>query len=256
MKKKVRIGLSIVISLSFFLYVTLKIDWRLFLLQLNDINYGFLLAGIASYFLIYVLRAIRLKILVGNEGIPFRDSLSINFLHYFYNRILPARLGDFSLIYLLSKFTKVKVNSSVRIFLYIKFYDLLMTLLLLAISYTLIFRFQFHQSGLWLLTIFALLPCLFPSFMLQIPVRLIGRFGKRKIFVKLHDELLQWMIESKKLETIKIKVASIGFSFGIWALIAVFFYLLILSIGGNYGILTGFLPQHSPISPGCSPSTV
>lgn len=235
-KKIVRIGLSVIISLSFFLYVTFKIDWRLFATQLRDINYGFLLAGVASYFLNYVLRAFRLKILVSSADIPFRDLLSINFLHNFYNRILPARLGDFSLIYLLNQFTREKVNAGVRIFLFVKFYDLLMALVLLAFSYTMIYGLDYIGTGIWLVSIFVLLPCIFPSFVLQIPIRLIARFEKWKFLKKIRSELVQWLAETKKLETIRIRACLLGSSFGIWALIVVLFYLLMLSIGGTYGI--------------------
>nr|WP_210022940.1 MULTISPECIES: lysylphosphatidylglycerol synthase transmembrane domain-containing protein [unclassified Paenibacillus] len=224
------------ITLVFLCYIILKVNWSVFYSLILDINISFLVLGVMVYIGNYILRAVRLKVLLQNKNIKVINLLGINFIHNFYNRILPARLGDFTLIYLLKKYSKESINSSVNIFILIKIYDLLISMFLLAISYTVLYKINIIGWGIWLLTLLILVLSLKPSSILSLIQIVISKYTEWNYIDRFNSKLVSLIHDAKQLEINKIRLYLFLTSLGIWFLIAVLFYILLLSINQNFGI--------------------
>lgn len=236
MKKKIKILISVFLTVIFFLYIVIKIDWATFYITIQNLNYYFLFLASLTYLISYYLRALRLKLLIGDSTLKTRKLLGINFLHNFYNRIIPARLGDFSLIYLLRKLSNSSIHSSINIFIFVKLYDLLVSFLLLAISYTILYQINIIGIGIWIITILILILTLKPSAILNLIQRFLGKLSHWKIFRRFDKELSELISNSQKVETNYLRTTLFLTSFGIWLLIFILFFLLFLSINQNYGV--------------------
>ncbi len=79
-----------------------QIDPRAIWSTLRSVNPVFILIGFILYVLIFILRAIRLNIILEGK-VSVRNLLKILFVHNFFNNLLPARIGELSYIYFLKE---------------------------------------------------------------------------------------------------------------------------------------------------------
>lgn len=93
-----------------------------------------LLAALGAYILSYAGRALRFKVLLKDENIPFSRLYSTVTVHNLFNAVLPARTGELSYIYLLKKKFKVAAASGVATLVVARVMDLLSLMLYLAIG--------------------------------------------------------------------------------------------------------------------------
>ncbi|MMZ50429.1 hypothetical protein D1872_121460 [compost metagenome] len=210
----------------------------------SEINYFYLFLASLIYFISYFLRAIRVKFLLQNQDIGIFKLLGINLIHNFYNRILPARLGDFSLIFLLNKFTKKSVNSSVNAFIFIKLYDFSISLFLFTVSYTLIYKINGISIGAWITTILAFVVSFKPSAMLILLLKFMDKFDKYYLINKLNKNIVLLIGNSEEVERGNKRVWLLFASLGIWILITLIFYFLLFSINKNFGLGNTFFATN------------
>lgn len=238
--KQLKVVGSIIVTLIFLVYIFLKMDWSSLFLILDEINFIWFTAASLIYFICYILRSIRVKILIENPKVSFSQLLCVNILHYFFNRIYPARLGDFSLIYLLKKELNVKTISGTNIFVFIKLYDLLVSILLLAISYSTLYKFNILTFWMWVtfsvVFLFSLKPSVLTGLLSRILSRITNGSSRWKIVKKVNIELESLINQSKKCESNDLRMYLFVLSLAIWILLFLFFYLLFLSIGKYFGL--------------------
>lgn len=228
--------LSSVITLAFLYYVIVQINWDSFINNIGDINYYLIFIGILMYLMSYVFRTLRLKIILNDGELHIRDLLSITLLHNLYNRILPARLGDLTLIYFLNRYSKNTIGDSINLFVILRIYDLMISILFLSISYTIIFGIDFVSMLLGILLIVLVFILFKPSIGIKILVNIIDRLPQRyKILSKIKSKFFLINEKNKLLEKNKVRAYLFLYSFSIWSSILILFFLLLESINYNYG---------------------
>ena len=119
------IGLTITIILLIFLlsYVSIKQIFELFM-NISPISLVF---AFFFYFLSYIFRASRFHTLV-NKRISYIEMFSIVGMHNFVNHLLPFRLGEFSLLYLLKK-NHIDLPNSTSILVFVRLLDFFFVLI-------------------------------------------------------------------------------------------------------------------------------
>lgn len=236
MNKQLKIVVSVFLTLSFLVYITISIDWLTFLGIVDNINLSHLLLASVTYLVSYYLRAVRIKLLIDDPSLKTKQVLGVAFLHNFYNRILPARIGDFSLIYLLKKATNVNVTSSISIFVYIKLYDFLISILLLAFSYTILYKFNMVSSGIWITTILLLFLTMKPTIVFKLFKRILQRCLHWKMVRTVDVKIGEMIKQANSVESNRQRLSLFLTSLVIWLLIFVLFVFLFLSINQSFGL--------------------
>ncbi|WP_138496200.1 lysylphosphatidylglycerol synthase transmembrane domain-containing protein [Paenibacillus pinistramenti] len=234
MKKTAKLIISIFLTLLFVLYIAFKIDWIKFVSIIQDLNYVMLIFAATVYFLCYYLRALRFKLLLADPVVKTSQLLGVSILHNFYNRVIPARLGDFSLIYLLKRVRRTSLASGINVFIFVKLYDLLISVFLLSLSYTVLYKLNLISIGLWIVTAILLFCALKPSTFLYLFRRVLNKISMRKIFKTIDEKVGVLIGHSKEVETNQLRIYLFFTSLGIWSFIFVFFYLLFFSLNQKY----------------------
>jgi uncharacterized protein (TIRG00374 family) len=91
---------------------------------LSNLSYAWLAVGLACYFGTNVCRAFRLRILLPNQATHLPDLVSITIAQSMFNNILPARVGELSLVYLLHKYEGVPLSSATVALILARVFDL------------------------------------------------------------------------------------------------------------------------------------
>jgi uncharacterized protein (TIRG00374 family) len=119
---------------------------------------SFAKAGLA-YFLIYLLRAIRFKILLKGYEVTTGSFLYISLIHGFYNRILPMRTGEASFVYLSKKKHSINIIDATSAVVLSRIYDLASIIILFLFALT--SGYYMHNSYLVLFSIAIFIACEF-----------------------------------------------------------------------------------------------
>lgn len=124
MKSKwLNIVASVFVTGLLFSYFLKTIDLKEAVGYLKQIRPGWLAVAVASYCLTYPARAFRIYFLTRHSGNPgFLPTQRICFRHQFYGRIIPFKVGDLSLVYLLKK-AGVSMGEGGAVLLLIRLFD-------------------------------------------------------------------------------------------------------------------------------------
>lgn len=133
MRLKASIGILISLVLLYFIFSSINFE------EINKIifKFGFLLflIGVMIYSVSFVFRAWRWQHIISPiMKISYLKSILIIFVAYFFNSVLPARIGDFIRAYILSKNTNIKTLTSISTVVVDRMLDGLTLFLLLSIG--------------------------------------------------------------------------------------------------------------------------
>lgn len=238
MNKKVKIIISTLLTLIFVYYIASQIEWQQLTGIINKADYKLVFIAVLLYFISYIIRALRLKVIVNDKHITVKKLLSITLLHNLYNRILPARLGDFSLIYMLKHYANKNVSLSIGLFLILRIYDLMMSLIFLSISYNIIFPFGLISLVLWVFVFIFLCFAIQPIKLIKIVYWIMEKVPLNiRIFDIIKQKLTIIIVGTKQLEKISIRIYLFASTFAIWSLIIILFVCLLQSISINFKLL-------------------
>ena len=130
-KKLITAGLITIILLGILLS---QIEIGALGAALGSINPLYLVLGFLLYVAIFVLRAIRLNIIL--EGrVSVRVLLKILFIHNLFNNVIPARLGELSYVYLLKEKGKLPLNYGISSLMIARIFDIIGIAFLFLISF-------------------------------------------------------------------------------------------------------------------------
>ena len=91
---------------------------------LSNLSYRWVAVGVACYIVTNVCRAFRLKVLLPNQTTHLPDLVSIAIAQSMFNNILPARVGELSLVYLLNRYERVPLSSATVALILARVFDL------------------------------------------------------------------------------------------------------------------------------------
>lgn len=118
-----KIVASVVVTVLLFSYFLKTVDLKEAVGAFKHIRPGWMVVAVLSYCLTYPARAFRIYYLTRNSGNPgFLPTQKICFRHQFYGRIIPFKVGDLSLVYLLRK-AGVSVGEGGAVLLLIRLFD-------------------------------------------------------------------------------------------------------------------------------------
>ena len=100
---------------------------------LTDIEPVYLLAGFGLYMLSYFFRALRFHILLNRE-VGIKELFNIVCVHNFINKMLPARGGELSYIYLIKKIHSRPTGEGIATLVIARIFDLITISLMFSIS--------------------------------------------------------------------------------------------------------------------------
>lgn len=121
--KQVKIAGSALLSMLFFYYFYKTVDFSEAAGYAKHLRWEWMAVAAAAYCMTYPLRAFRIFYLTRNSGNQsFLKTQRICFRHQFYGRIIPFKVGDLSLVYLLKK-AGVSVGEGGAVLLLIRLFD-------------------------------------------------------------------------------------------------------------------------------------
>ncbi|MCK5413414.1 MAG: flippase-like domain-containing protein [Candidatus Pacebacteria bacterium] len=126
--KKIIISLLITLTLSYFLLR--QTDYKNIFLLFEKINYGYVIISFIFYFLLTLIRALRIKLLLHNR-INIKGLFATVLINNLIINILPFRIGELSLPILLKKYSKVPKKEGFLLLLYLRAIDALVILFFL-----------------------------------------------------------------------------------------------------------------------------
>lgn len=99
---------------------------------LADLSYGWVSLGVLCYLATNMFRARRLQVLL--PGTSIWNVTTISIVQSMFNNILPARMGEFSLLYLLSRYERVSLDRSVVALIIARLFDYIVVAVLFVIA--------------------------------------------------------------------------------------------------------------------------
>lgn len=143
-KKNILFILSIIISIACSWLFARKIEWSLLVNALRQANYWFVIPTLVFSMLIYLVRAFRWQGLLSHiKQIHVINLLSITFIGFMANNVLPARVGEALRPFLLYKKEDVKFSTAVATVIVERIFDMLGLIILTVIVIALLP----HPSG-------------------------------------------------------------------------------------------------------------
>ena len=131
LRSKFGIWLSLFISVAIVAYIFSRLDWGNMRSSLATANYGWMIFALMVFILNYVFRTIRLKWLMGADGIPFSKLMVVTSLYGMFNYILPAKTGEVSFIVLLNRRLNLPIVDGASMLLASRFLDFIVIAILL-----------------------------------------------------------------------------------------------------------------------------
>lgn len=252
--------LGILISFAFIGIIVSQIDINKTISSFGLMNPLYILPIIPVYMMAFVIRAFRWRIFLCNKTLKFNSLLSSIFVGFSLNCVLPARAGEIYRAYFFSKkenLDKTKVFTSVileRIFDGLTLFMILFGAICLISPGTLFFKIAF-SAGLIFIGGFSLLLILvkmqkagdkrekIKQFLLQTAEKLPLKIKKMtKKWIKKLFSILNSFIEGLvALNSYKLLMKSVFYSFLIWLMEGTFIFLVIKSFGVDISLLSALL---------------
>jgi|SRR3989344_363713 len=240
MKSKTKfiiISILVTLLLVYFLLSKISINEISQTIISSDIKYIFI--AFSVYFLIYLLRAIRFKILL-NEELKFKNIFPIVCIHNFMNMVLPLKTGELSYSYLLKKRSKVRYQKSLSNILIARIMDLGGILFLFLFSLFMYFKESEPKILFFILAIINFL-LLIGIFSFVGKFRFISRLKVKNRLLKKIKKFITEIIEESVKYTKKEKLKIIVISLAINSLMFLFGYMLMKSFGVDLSIWAIFV---------------
>ena len=195
---------------------------------LKQVRMEWALAGLCCYGVNYLLRALRVKVLVKKSFRMWPDAVHTACLHGLATYLLPFRTGDFTLPVILKKATRMSLAEGAKVLLTVRMLDLwalgwwiLSTAIIVTIPLPLTIHLLWAAFGI----VLSLLPLV-----LKWGVG-IGRQRKGRLW----NTVVDWH------DGAAFNLANLAISLGIWACVAACFYCTAQAIGLRLGVFEVWL---------------
>jgi len=127
-----KISFSIILFISVIVLLYKFIDFNFFLKKIKTINYSFLAFSVLSLIISYYFRVLRFKLILNEKrGMTL---FSISGIHYFLNKILPARTGEISLPLMFKKYLEIDYSKGISALVFFRVLDIFVMLILFLFS--------------------------------------------------------------------------------------------------------------------------
>lgn len=119
-----KIVFSCLLTVFLFYYFFQTIDFSLFLSSLYTISWGWVGVAALCYLCTYPIRGYRIFYLTKHcSALTYSKTLLLTFRHQFYGRIIPFKVGDLSLVYLLKSRGNVGMPEGSAVLLLLRLFD-------------------------------------------------------------------------------------------------------------------------------------
>ncbi len=122
-KKRKRELIGAFVAVLLIGYLLTQIEFGQLLSTLGSIHPVYILLCFGIYFSSYFLRALRFKVILGDEA-KYLDLLKVLFIHNMVNQVLPARTGEISYVYLMEK-RGLSINKGISSLALARVFDLI-----------------------------------------------------------------------------------------------------------------------------------
>jgi uncharacterized protein (TIRG00374 family) len=232
-----------ILSLFVIGIVLYALDWnevgRIFL----ELNWWWLACAFLAHMTNYALRTRRIVILLDLHNQPFHKVYGIASLYGMYLYLLPAKSGEVTYPVLFKRNLNVSLTSGTAGLFVSRIFDfatIALFLPVIIINYwgELVPWIRLSSilfSGLMLGVIAGLLYLVQKPIVLNLPMRL--KQGKGKIigpngfFAKLEEQIMKFVTQLRVIDEKALYLQLFGLTVGIWLLIQLNFFLIILSLG-------------------------
>jgi uncharacterized protein (TIRG00374 family) len=239
--KSRKLIISIVLTGLILFFIFYFIDFDTFVASLKKVRISYLFLVFLVQLLIYLARAARFEIILQRKGLLIYFSISS--VHFFLNKVLPARTGELSMPILFNRYLNISYKKGIGALFIFRFLDLISVVFLLAIS---LFFVRIEELNHYLLIMFAAiiitLQILF-WIKLKLFINLLERILKRIKIKKIekHKEKLfeyfQQIITYKESRTSGFLLKLILISLFTWLLTYLGYFLIISSFNLDYSIM-------------------
>jgi len=264
MNKRRKELIGVVVAVALILVLLSQIQFSELASALASIHPVYLGVGFALYFSTYFLRALRFKVILGDDA-KYSDLVKVLFIHNMVNQVLPARTGEISYVYLMEK-RDLPINKGISSLALARVFDLVSIALLFLVALLVLRQMNAAFLNLMYVMSFVVGMALFSLFCLfvykkkfidkvQILTELlkVHKFDITKRALEKGEETIEDM---KAITSKKVFLYSTLISLAIWSISTVLMYMLlsqmnvILSIwevclGSMVIVITSILPIHS-----------
>lgn len=237
-KRKIAIFIGIPISLLFLYLAVRQVDFSKTIQVLAETNYLFLIPAAIVFIFDFSLRAFRWKIMLDTlKKCRFIDVLSVTFIGFFANAILPMRAGEIIRILLIGEKEKISRASATATIILERSLDVFMLFSLLFATF-LIFPYPEAVKKICLLGLFLFIAVLLLlcglMYYRSITLKILTRFFKilpGKIEHKI-EHLLESFIDGLEiLKKPRQLLMTILISIAVWLLDASVFFFIAKGMG-------------------------
>lgn len=232
-------ALSVVLTTASLWVIFRNLDFNDFYSDLKNAKLKFIFYSLLAFIGTYFFRALRFYVVL-RKG-KLLHLISISGLHYFINKVIPARIGEFSLPFLLSRYLNIRLMNGMNVLFIVRLFDLFAVWLVLIISSLLLENlFQFNS------VLYISIPVSFALFYLllfhgykgfEIVLQKLLVFRQNNIARKIVALLLRFRKVLKQFSkglTFRIFFELLATSIGCWFFTALFFFLCAHSISLDF----------------------
>lgn len=227
----VKLILTIIVFVAFYNLINID-DLKLLFSRISLLS---IIIYLAVYFLVYLMRALRFYLLTDKKTGMFKWLL-ITCIHSLYNRILPARSGEVSLLYYAKSIGNIDMLSSLNILLISRIGDLISVILLFLVALISSYSTLHVYPKLIIITLAIVLIILFILVKhlkgtLRFCISLVNKiFSRLKIFHKLQNKLNDINIDSISELSNRSLIQVIGISMVQWIVLYYLFFIILEAI--------------------------
>lgn len=238
-KRRVLISLLLTLLILFGFYYF--IDFKPFLKALTSIRPEYLLVVAGIQFSTYFVRAFRFELILGKKGLP--SLFSIASIHFFLNKVLPARAGELSLPILFNKFLEVPYKKGIGALVLFRLLDVVSVMALFSFSLLFVHIDAIDPVILFLAAFLILVSiALFwvrLGFLTGLTLKLIRKIkpGKYEKFKSKAEEFVTQLLRYKKNRTLAFFVQTILVSILTWTLSYLSFFFVIRAFNLDFSVI-------------------
>lgn len=254
--KQITTIIAVVISGVILWLLFRNIDISFFLDLIKNLKRQYLLYAVLFYIASFFVRAIRLRMILHLKEIP--TLVSVSTMHFFFNRVLPFKVGEFTLPLLLKKYADINFFHGIYYLLFLRFLDLYALLILLFCS---MFIVKVDGELIFFLKIIIAVALLLQSFILLRIGNVITLFKKilefvrikklKQVIQKATDNLSNLSeieeVHASGIKKVKFLLPLVLFSICISLLTYFTYYSFLRSFGINFGIFEVILGASGAI---------
>jgi len=237
----VKIILSVLIPAGFVGVLIVYVDFNYFISEIKDVNSWYLIISFICLFAAYFFRVGRFMILFSSKKV--KQLFAISSLHYFFNRILPARTGEATLPVLLKKYLNISYSKGITGLVFIRVIDLYGILLVLFLSIIGITDHEWQRDLVIIFRVIAIFIIIASLLLFIFPRRVLGftrrsililtRFGSSRFQLKIRSYVDRLNDFINKMPRNFIP-GIVLMSFGSWLLIYLYYYFIVRAFGLPY----------------------